>query len=737
MRATCFLGGSAVALALLGGGVAHAQTADDDEAVVIDEVFVEAQRRIESAQDVPIALTAIDGAAIERLNARDIRDISSLVPNLQLDSVSIGPSLSNVSIRGIASQDPEKSFDPAVGTFVDGIYLGSSAFNLIDTFDLERIEVLRGPQGTLFGRNTTGGAINAVRTRPTFQDEFRGSILVGSDERFDLKGVANFDLSPATQPDVVGLKVGGYYQTDDGVYRNLAGGPNGAVDRWGATAGVLLQPTDNFDAYIVYDHARDNSELQPYHPVNIAGAVPLPITITGTPPVPATVIAAHGPDAACTKSFLIPPATFQPGVCTQEFSTATDPHSMDAQLNAITFNSSWRFSDTMELVTILGYRDSSESVRVDFDGTERDLFSVLRVQDYNQFSAEARFVSSLDGPLNFVAGAFYFDSDYQLNQAIKIDLALVAPVPFLGLAFLGGAGDQDNVGSRSMALYAQADYEVTDQLTLTLGGRLSRDEKSISTILFDPPAGLIPGTPAAAAFRVADGIPANQIVSDQGSAEADFSDFSPRVALDYQVNSDLLLYASWTQGYNSGGFSARAGTVATVTEAFQPEDVTAWEAGFKSDLLGGRARLNGAVFFTDYKNKQEEIIEPAPPPIFTSTTVRNAADAEIWGAELEGTFLLNNNFRIDGSVGYLNAQYTEFDTFIDSATYVSFPAQPFGTLLAADFSDLRLRQAPKWTASLQPTFTTDTAAGEFSLGATARYTDTRETQFENDVRGRR
>lgn len=726
MRKGAILVGLCSATALSAFGAVHAQDATEEEDSVarLETVFVETQRREEAAQDVPVAVTPVDAAAIERLQARDIRDLSSLVPNLQLSPINIGPNSSAVSIRGVNSQDPERSFDPAVGTFIDGVYLGTNAFNLLDTFDLERIEVLRGPQGTLYGRNTTGGAIVATRSRPTGEAGFRGQLTVGNEERIDLKGIGNFSLVE----DQVALKIGGFYETDDGLFDNPAGGSQGAVDRWAATAGLLFTPNEDIDIYIVYDHAEDESDLQPYVPQGIATVSPLPFELTGDPPIPASITPGFGPDRLC----LLPN-----GICAQDVTSISDEHSIDSTLDALTLNADWRLSDSFDATAILGWRSSEESVIIDFDGSAVNAFNVIRNQDYEQWSAEARIASRFDGPFNFVAGVFYFESEYTLDQAIRLDLAMVAPLPIVGLGAVAGAGDDDAHEAETAAIYAQGDYDLTDRLTVTIGGRMSWDDRSVSTRFRGaPPALANPFSPEALAYSVSDGIPADRPITDEGSASADWSEFTPKVGLDYRASDDVLLYASYTRGYNSGGFSARAGTVTDVTTPFDPEFVNSYEAGFKSDLLDGRARLNGAIFFNDYEDKQEEAIEPAPPPTFTSTTVRNVASAEIFGIELEGSLLLSEEFRIDGSFGYLDAEYTEYPGFAGTGQIISDVPLPPGTLIEADFSGLDLRRSPEFTASLSPRFETELGQGLFSLGGTARYTDHYFYEVFNDPRGK-
>lgn len=686
----------------------------------LDTIVVTAQRRAEGIQDVPIAISAFDQRAIERLNGRDIRDLAGLVPNLVVSEVAIGPSLSQISIRGVNSQDPEKSFDPAVGVFVDGVYLGTSAFNLLDTFDLQRLEVLRGPQGTLFGRNTTGGAIQAFRTKPTGELGVRGRAIFGTANRRDVNAVVNL---PSIN-DLVSVKLSGYLQKDDGLWENAAGGATGAKDRWGLTGTVMLRAGPG-ELLVTYDHFRDDSELTPYFARGIATIDPLPYRLTGTPPVPASVTPAFGPDLLCLRGT---PATDCDNPADRR-SRATDPHFQNSRLDALTVNGILELSDRFALETVFGWRQSSEDVYIDFDGTQRTVFNVLRTQEFNQMSAEARIVSSLPGPIQFVTGVFWFGSQYSLRQAIKLDLAMVgAPVP-LGNLYLNGSGDEDFHRAETAAIYAQADWDITSDLTLTLGGRASWDKKNITTRFYG--AALPPTAP----YSILDGILPGRPLTSSGTASADWFEFTPRAAINWKPTDEILVYASYSRGYNAGGFSARAGNVGDVTTPFNPEFVNAYELGGKADFLDGKLRLNGALFWNDYTDKQEEVIEPAPPPTFTSTTVRNAASARLRGFELEMNAVPLEWFRLDASLGYLDARYRDFDTFASTSQFVSVPPQPAGTLIAADFSPNRLRRAPEWTASISPTFFWSFDKLNLSINGLARHTSSQVSEVLNSQRG--
>ncbi|MFZ4072269.1 MAG: TonB-dependent receptor [Caulobacterales bacterium] len=681
-----------------------------------------AQRREQRLQDVPIAVSAFNAESIERLNARDIRDLSAQVPNFVISEISIGPSMTQVSMRGLNSQDPEKSFDPAIGVFIDNVYLGTSAFNLLDTFDLERIEILRGPQGTLFGRNTTGGAIQAFRTKPTGELGVKASATFGSNERFDAKAVLNVPLGPDA-----GLKLSGFNFSDAGLWDNpTPGGSTGAKSRYGVGARVSWDVTPAFNLDFIYDYGKDEGELTPYVPRGIATTSALPFRIIGTPPTPATVTPGFGADRLCTISG---------GRCRQDdfsFSATNDPHEQDSHVHAFTTTATWDVSENINLIAILGHRQSKENVLIDFDGTNLTVFNVNRQQEYQQNSAEVRLASDNATGINWVAGAFWYHSWYKLQQAVKIDAAVVAPVPFLGLSFVNGGGDDDQHRSTTTALFAQFDIPITERLMLQVGGRGTWDEKFVRTQFYNGPASV---PPTLGGYSVRQGILPGRVQTSAGQASNDWFEFTPKIGLNYRVSEDLLLYGSATRGYNAGGFSARAGTVTTVTTPFNPEYITSYEAGFKWDFSDGRGRLNMAVFYNDYEDKQEEVIEPGPPPTFTSTFVRNASAATLSGLEIEASYSFTDEFRIDASVGLLQAEYDSFRANVSSGSYISTPPQPAGTLLLADLSGLQLRRTPEVTVGVTPTYEATLGEGSLQLTSTIRHTGKQFSEFFNDARG--
>ncbi|QTD57267.1 TonB-dependent receptor [Parasphingorhabdus cellanae] len=689
-------------------------------------IIVTAQRREQEIQDVPVAITALNEDAIENLNSRDIRDLTGSVPNVVISEIGLGPGLAQIAIRGVNTQDPEKSFDPAVGVFVDNIYLGSSAFNLLDPFSLERIEVLRGPQGTLFGRNTTGGAINAQRRRPKGEFGARGQVIVGNFGQRDFQGELNL-------PEVGGILSGlirGQRIKDDGVFENSAGGATGARDSWSIGGALRFNQPGVADITITYDHVEDNSELQPYFAFGLRERTPIPIRITQTDlPVPATITPALSLDPLCT----ILNRCFD---TENRVSSVTAPNRINAKLDAISFNGDFPISDNLDLTTVLGWRSSTEEVFIDFDGTDEPVLSVVRDQDYEQYSAEVRLASNFDGPINFVAGAFYFNSEYRLDQAVKLDLGILG-IPGIppGVLFANGPGDNDDFTSETFAIFSQVDWEFAQDLTLTLGGRATWDKKTIFTQFRDANIGLTDP------YEVDEGVPANRPLDAdkpfgaEGGAEESWFQFTPKVMLTYKPNDDALLYASFTRGYNAGGFSARAGNVPDATRAFDPEFINSYEVGGKFDLLDRRLRVNFAAFWNDYSDKQEETTQPTNEAPFTSSTVQNVASARFRGFEIEVSALPVDDLRIDLSLGYLDAKYTDFTALLSPARYISTPAQPAGTLLEADFSDLTPRRAPEFTGSLSLNYSVDVGFGELVLNGQGRYVSEQQMDFFNDERG--
>lgn len=665
---------------------AFAQDAGREATTALEEVIVTAQKREESAQDVPIALTALGADQIEKSYARDIQDIETLVPNLIVDPI-LGNGTASISIRGLQLNDVEKSFDPAVAVYLDGIYLANTTGALLQMYDAEVVEVLRGPQGTLFGRNTIGGLINIRRAKPT--GEFGGKFAVnfGRFNQLDARAVLNFDAALegtlATKLSVVRQDGGGYFEN---VSRNKREGDTAFT---GVTFSTLWTPTDSFEALLAIDWFDDK-----------------------TPTRPVTALTQPG------EVFCQPPAF--PIGCGRPKSdadwhrrpTTTLEQKAFVKSKAVTLNASWQASDAHKLVSVTGWRDVEDDALQEFDGVAAPVFWTQRPQVSDQFSQELRLESDWNDSVRSVIGAYYFTNEYELNQRTFSPAFFGDPAAPMGIAFTARNFNQ-NVDA--YAAFAQVDWDITEKFTLSLGGRYNKEEKTAAGTEFLQinGVGLVPqisygnersrpayvGTfvdPATGQTRTADG-------------DASFSQFSPRVNVTYKIDDDKLVYATFSEGYRSGGFNGRASGPLTLGP-YEPEDVETIEVGAKTQWLDNRLRFNASVFSTDYTNKQEDVVFPDPIAV-TVTLVQNASAATIRGAELELLAIPTDGLTLGFNVGVLDAS---FDTW-------RVPGIGGGTV---DKSNFELRRAPDLTAALNLQYEQPLGNGNFLVyGVNYSYKD--------------
>ncbi len=649
---------SVSALALVATAApAFAQDASEEEETEAAEggfgtIIVTANRRAESVQDVAIPVTALNEELIEQKFSRDLLDLGSIAPNLVVDPI-LGNGTAAISIRGIQLNDVEKSFDPPVGVFLDGVYLASTTGALLNVFDAETIEVLRGPQGTLFGRNTIGGLMHVRRNKPTGELGGKLSVTYGRFDQFDIKGVLNL---PEFADGAVKAKIAAVRLDGGGYFYNVT-----RDEREGDNDLLMISPMVEFDfggrgeLNIVYDYIRDRTATRPVTSLTASNQV------FGT--LPGGIGLGQPPSDA---DFHRRPTT------SADQEAKLDTHS-------ITANGRYDLADGHELYAVINYRDTDEEAYQEFDGVAARLFDTRRPQQIDQFSAELRYQADL-GAAQLVTGLYYFDSDYNINQQTF----------FFGNE-VGGTDFQQS--SKSYAAFAQIDWELVENLTLTLGGRYLIDKKSSC-------GGLGRGPVDNRTFIISYGD-----CSDERRADPSFTNdipgggtatgretwrkFTPKIGLSYDFG-DQLVYASYSEGFRSGGFNGRGNNILTLGP-YNPETVENWEFGFKSEWLDNRLIVNGAVFHTNYKDKQEDVVFPDPRGA-TVTIVQNAAVAKLTGFELETRMMPTDGLTLGLSVGHLNARY---DEWFDQAPLLSGPNA--GDLAPIDKSDFQLRRSPDWT----------------------------------------
>jgi iron complex outermembrane recepter protein len=689
---------AALAATCLAAFPAYAQdAAAEEDTGGIETITVTARKRVEDVQDVPLAVTGISGEALENRYVPDVRAIAKYMPNVQLGQVQFSGATLSASIRGLTFADIERSFEPAVATAIDGVFLASNTGALIDMFDVESIEVLRGPQGTLFGRNTIGGIINVKRSRPTGELGAKVSATVGSYGRHDFKGVFNAPIIK----DVLALKVGVFSVNSDSLTYNYFTGENDpGLDRLGFTGTLLFTPTDNFEALFTYEHLKDRSNYPQLVNQSLPGSLACdgfglcfnaPLASNPTGPTLQQIYESSGYRASLTD---VP---------------------FTAPLDADNMTLNMKYSgENFDIVSVTGLWKNSDDLDIDNIGHRlvpgHALFHPVRHLNGKQFSQELRFDSNFDGLFNIVAGVYYFRSTYRLESQ---DVFLSGLVP--GSPEIETLVDSFSAGQKvtSYAAFAETYWQLTDSTRVTVGGRYTKEKKKFNVQKpFVPPA---EGGPYQCPDPTSAHIPCR-------TGELSFSKFTPRVSIDQKFGDDIMVYASWSRGFRSGGWNGRPGSTPDTIGPYEPETVDSYELGLRSKFADNRALFNLTVFQTNYNNKQEDQITANPVnPASTVTFVNNAGKARFRGVEIEAQFKPTDNLHLFASGGYLEGKYLSF--------------------LDANGVDVRasknLRYAPKWNASLGGELTIPVGAGDnrFQLGANVKYLDKYATESNKDTVG--
>jgi iron complex outermembrane receptor protein len=738
---------AAVALLSLGAGATPPVLAQSSSAEGIEEVVVTARKREETLQDVPVAVSAITGDQIRNAYAQSAKDLEGMSPNLIYDRVQATPGGAGISIRGVSFQDVEKSFDPAVGVVVDGIYLGTNTGAMLQVFDMERIEVLRGPQGTLFGKNTIGGIINVIRSKPTGEWDARVRVRGGSNDRQEYEGVVMFPILK----DTLAGKITYADRQEDGWSDNVfTGDTAGDFEYTQYGAALRYTPTEDLTIDYAYDRQEDDSRAAALLGQNQPGdlfCLPLDI-ITGDPYVP-------------------------PGQCAQGDKPLTGDYFEVSQngsdyafmnTDAHTLSLNWAIGDGWALDYLYGYRQSNERMDQDFDASPAQQFETRRDQDYEQSSHELRVSYDSDSRFRAVAGAYQWHSEYQLGQqtfhlfnilaAVNPALAALAPTrPITQFQATDHSND-------SWAVFTEMDYDITDTLTLTAGGRYTTEEKEMSRAqalqLGAIPLSLVPLLPPALGlsteFIGGSGVypkpeaAISMLFSTYGAEpDEDWDQFTPKLGIRWEPSDEQMVYLTWSSGFRSGGFNGRAGALTTAQISFDEETVESFELGWKASWLENRVQTNVALFTGAYDDKQEEIVVPLPTGD-QETITQNASEADISGAEFELQAMLTDAWTVRANLGYLDASYDDFCADVDGPNDpVTNPAPPTplpnecgprqttsgGVIIPTDNSDLELRRAPELSWSVDSSYVMKVGPGDLTLQASWRWKDDYYTTFQN------
>ena len=610
-------------------GAVMAQNSGGGAGALLEEIVTTARKKSEAerVQDVPVAVTAYGADQLDALFVKNIEDLSFVMPNVQLESIGTFPGVQSFSIRGQGINSSIPSVDPTVGVFVDGLYMGTTYGVVIDTFDLESVEVLRGPQGLLFGRNVTGGAVVIRNARPTGETGVRFRLGATDEDRFNFAAA----VEGALIEDVLAAKLVVYYDDDDGYFRNI--NPQAATP-----APHPLQP--------FYENPADGSNV---------GAVRSRIyrpTLVYTPndDVELMFSVEHGSmdgDGAPWTSVTAQRAGVQPDFAT----TSDETGSTDIEWTQVTTELNIHGIGNGTLTNIAGYREVDSSSVADIDGTDLPIFSVPGTADQDQFSNELRWSGSFSDNWNATIGLYYFTQDVSYREARYIWLPPpLGPAP-LGVNLtvpLGGDMDASNFGA-----FWNNEIYLNDSWTLSAGIRYTDESKDAQII-----SQAFPGD-------CTDNITFNCTFDD---LSGDWDNITPKLGLQWRIDDDTQLYGFWSKGFRSGGFNFRNARPAQIPPGpTEEEENNTFEIGLKTDFNGGRMRLNVAAFHNEISDMQRELNIPDPAVLVLQATV-NAGDVTITGIEADFVALLTDNFSINASVGFQDGEYDSIDPFIVGLT---------------------------------------------------------------------
>ncbi len=662
-----------------------AETTTEDKTARMKAVVITARKTEENLQTVPIAVSAITEDQIEDSFLVELDDLVG-IPNVRLDEAPAFRNVASFYIRGMGYQDIDLTFEPAVGVVVDDVFLTKANGSLLDVFDLSSIEVLRGPQGTLFGRNTMAGVVKVTTKRPSgeYGAEFVGRF--GNYDRMDYRAAFEAPLG-----ETAAVRLSLLNNNSEGFAKNtITNDYIGGDDTWAGRLVFTAEPTENFDVLLTADFLRDRSESSPMNNASVNLPEPTPLT---------NALALLGFPADTDGDLLRVRANH------------LGPFDVDGE--GISLQLDWDL-DWAQITSITGYRQQEEETFVNVDGEALDLFKLPRTASFDQFTQELRLTANPTANSDIVAGITYMDVEHDQNLGFTLDCNLLG---FPGCPAPGGVATTletpQNQVVESIGVFAQGNYSFTPDWRLTAGLRYSKDEKSflfnetrfadnnlgLQTISL---ASLTAGAPAPSTFQ---------------NFEADFEEVTWRLGTDYQFNDDIFGYLSVATGFKAGGFNGRASSFAQVGP-YDPETVITYEAGLKAELFDNRMRLNGAVFFNDYQDLQIEVLQ-AVNSTTNVTLVTNAANAKISGIELEAVGNITSNLTANLNIGFLDAEYDGFN------------ADLFSRGIETNNDFLALRRAPEWTLSGGLQYTQDLSNGTLTWNGDFSYVSDYETNVQN------
>jgi iron complex outermembrane receptor protein len=654
VRAALCLSAASAAAISWSAALAQESTAAPQEQYRLETIIVTATRRAEGLQDVPVAVTAVSGDVLAQSNFREVTDLQYLAPNVTFSSTNPVSNGGGYQIRGVGTQTYDSGVEQTVGLVVDGVVIGTSRDPGATGFsDVERVEVLRGPQGTLFGKNSSAGVIQIVTRDPKLQD-VSGDLSLSYGEREEQIARGNLNLPVG---ETAAFRVSGYYQSQDGAIPYLVREGNiGDRENSGVRAKLLWWVTDRLSVLLSGEHqegfARDA------HTIESLGTSAL----FNSQFASFDVRPGHG----VYKSY-------QDGDWTADTSVDAGSLKLEYQIGEHT------------LTSISAYREVQTTQLSDIDAAPVNVFNNSDGGvDNSQFTQEVRLTSPTDQRLEYVIGAYYFDTDLS-GWATQVGNYY----GLFGRPVVLGGGRRDQTGSnQSIAGFGQVGFDFTDTLKLIAGLRYTHDEIEAKMVISPLP---YPAAPSGVL------LPYDGKVSDEN--------VSGRIGLQYQPSSDLMLYVTYATGYKGPAIDGTGG----VARKIKPETVESYEAGVKSTLLDGRMTLNAALYWSDFEDFQAQTLDlNVSPPAFA---LSNAGLMRSRGVELESTLRVTRGFDVSAAVTYNDAKFEQYSAAcyawqpVSSVVGQGCYVDPVSGLQVANYEGEELPNAPEWTYLLRGAYT--------------------------------
>jgi iron complex outermembrane receptor protein len=607
---------------LLLGLTSPAIAQDQDESstassVLLEEVIVTARKREESAQNVPVSISAYSSQQLEALKIRDLGNLAVGIPNVSMDDIGTTPGTANFSIRGLGINSSIPSIDPTVGVFIDGVYIGQNAGVVVDMFDIASIEVLRGPQGTLFGRNVTGGAVLISTKLPGEELEFSARVATEANPNGD-GGMNTYVMASVGGPigDSFGARVSVYQNSDDGWFVNQADGEDfGEADTTIFRPVLTWQISETADMTLRWEHMESDGD---------------------------------GPASQShTNGSGVP--SFWTDFDRDSFDFAIDNGGFfDIENDLVTWETNIDVAFGEGTITnIFGWRNYVSTGSSDIDSTPQAFFHADFWSNAEQYSNELRY-NGLFNDSNVTAGIFWFTNEVNYHERRNL-LGIAIPIPDTPAQRQDGGGDYF---VDSLAAFFSVDHDLNDTWTLNAGIRFTHEEKKAKIASLVRNVSAFPNL--------------TECNVTEGTCDFDFEDdeswnaWSGKLGATYVISDDKRVYAHWSRAQRSGGYNLRNTAIDTVNLGpgpFDEENVDNFEFGYKSEL-GSRGRFNAAVFLNQIDDMQREI-NLSDPISGVVQVIKNTADAEIFGIELDGTYALTDNLILLATLGWIDPSYTD------------------------------------------------------------------------------